>query len=167
MAWILSPSITQEMNFKKHQTQFSLNNLSPSLCNGSIASRNCFLCPTLVTKRKNISLFFFFYRASNSLSFDFYLHTCVRSKFSNTRCWFGWFLFNFFSSQVVTSIYQGKLESPLIKVTLRMTFLSRQSSCVVIVPSQLANHAWLRIIVPTYWVCTLGLFTQLQNQFLP
>ena len=39
------------------------------------------------------------------------------------------------------SIYQGKLESPLIKVSLRMTFLSRQSSCVVIVPSQLANHA--------------------------
>ena len=41
----------------------------------------------------------------------------------------------------LASIYQGKLESPLIKVTLRMTFLSRQSSCVVIVPSQLANHA--------------------------
>ena len=53
------------------------------------------------------------------------------------------------------SIYQGKLESPLIKVSLRMTFLSRQSSCVVIVPSQLANHAWLRIIVSTYWVSTL------------
>ena len=67
----------------------------------------------------------------------------------------------------LASIYQGKLESPLIKVTLRMTFLSRQSSCVVIVPSQLANHAWLRIIVPTYWVSTLGLSTQLQNQFLP
>ena len=49
------------------------------------------------------SPYFFFYRASNSLSFDFYLHTCVRSKFSNTRCWFGWFLFNFFSSQVVTT----------------------------------------------------------------
>ena len=41
----------------------------------------------------------------------------------------------------IASIYQGKLESPLIKVTLRMTFLSRQSFCVVIVPSQLANHA--------------------------
>ena len=41
----------------------------------------------------------------------------------------------------LASIYQGKLESPLIKVTLWMTFLSRQSSCVVIVPSQLANHA--------------------------
>ena len=41
----------------------------------------------------------------------------------------------------LASIYQGKLESPLIKVSLRMTFLSRQSSCVVIVPSQLANHA--------------------------
>ena len=118
------------------------------------------------------SPYFFFYRASNSLSFDFYLHTCVRSKFSKTRCWFGWFLFNFFSSQVVTTgtsfNISGKTpKSPLIKVTLRMTFLSRQSSCVVIVPSQLANHAWLRIIVPTYWVCTLGLFTQLQNQFLP
>ena len=99
------------------------------------------------------------------------LHQLVRSKFCNTRCWFGWFFFNFFSSQVDTTgtsfNIQGKLESPLIKVTLRMTFLSRQSSCVVIVPSQLANHAWLRIIVPTYWVCTLGLFTQLQNQFLP
>ena len=41
----------------------------------------------------------------------------------------------------LASIQQGKLESPLMKVTLRMTFLSRQSSCVVIVPSQLANHA--------------------------
>ena len=67
----------------------------------------------------------------------------------------------------LTPIWQGKLESPLMKVTLRMTFLSRQSSCVVIVPSQLANHAWLRITVPTYWVCTFELFTQLQNQFLP
>ena len=67
----------------------------------------------------------------------------------------------------LASIYQGKLESPLIYVTLRMTFLSRQSFCVVIVPSQLANHAWLRIIVLTYWVSTLGLSTQLQNQFLP
>ena len=46
-----------------------------------------------------------------------------------------------------------------------MTFLSRQSSYVVFAPSQLANHAWLRITVPTYWVCTLELFTQLQNQF--
>ena len=46
-----------------------------------------------------------------------------------------------------------------------MTFLSRQSSCVVIVPSQLANHAWLRIAVPTYWVCTFELFTQLQINF--
>ena len=41
----------------------------------------------------------------------------------------------------LASIYQGKLESPLIKVTLWMTFLSRQSSCVVIAPSQLANRA--------------------------
>ena len=41
----------------------------------------------------------------------------------------------------LASIYQGKLESLLIKVSLRITFLSRQSSCVVIVPSQLANHA--------------------------
>ena len=39
----------------------------------------------------------------------------------------------------LASIYQEK--SLLITVTLRMTFLSRQSSCVVIVPSQLANHA--------------------------
>ena len=55
----------------------------------------------------------------------------------------------------------------IYQVTLWMTFLSRQSSCVVIVPSKIANHAWLRIIVPTYWVSTLGLSTQLQNQFLP
>ena len=27
----------------------------------------------------------------------------VRSKFSNTRCWFGWFFFNLISSQVVTT----------------------------------------------------------------
>ena len=71
------------------------------------------------------------------------------------------------SQRGLTPIWQGKLKSALMKVTLRMTFLSRQSSCVVIVPSQLANHAWLRITVPTYWVCTFELFTQLQNQFIP
>ena len=41
-----------------------------------------------------------------------YLNSCtllhrrrqlLRSNFSNTRCWFGWFFFNFFSSQVVTT----------------------------------------------------------------
>ena len=95
----------------------------------------------------------------------------VRSKFSNTRRLIGKFFFILFLQKLIQRglafIWQEKLESPLIKVTLRMTFLSRQSSCVVIVPSQLANHAWLRITVPTYWVCTFELFTQLQNQFLP
>ena len=95
----------------------------------------------------------------------------VWSKFSNTRCCLvDSSLISFLLKLLqrwLTPIIQGKLESPLIKVTLLMTFLSRQSSCVVIVPSQLANHAWLRIIVPTYWVSTLGLSTQLQNQFLP
>ena len=61
-----------------------------------------FFVPRSWLNEKHLPIFFF-YRASNSLSFDFYLHTCVRSKFSNTRCWFGWFLFNFFSSQVVTT----------------------------------------------------------------
>ena len=69
----------------------------------------------------------------------------VRIDFSNTPLWL--VDPSLFASLLkllqwgLASIYQGKLESPLIKVTLRMTFLSRQSSCVVIVPSQLANHA--------------------------
>ena len=159
------------MNFKKHQTQFSLNNLSPSLCNGSIASRNCFLCPTLVTKRKNISLFFFsIERQIHYLSTSIYTHVLEVNSLTLVVGLVDSSLISFLLKLLqrgLASIYQGKLESPLIKVTLRMTFLSRQSSCVVIVPSQLANHAWLRIIVPTYWVCTLGLFTQLKNQFLP
>ena len=82
------------------------------------------------------------------------LHQLVRSKFSNTRCLFGWFFFNLFSSQVVTtgtnSYLMRKARITVYKVTLQVKLLSCQSSCIVIVPSQPANHVRLRMTVPAY-----------------
>ena len=95
----------------------------------------------------------------------------VRSKFSNTRFLSRWFFFNLFSSQVVTtgtnSYLMRKVRVTVYKVPLQMTLLSCQSSCIVIVPSQPANHVRLRMTVPAYQVCAFELFAQLQNHFLP
>ena len=45
--------------------------------------------------------------------------------------------------------------------------INRQSSCIVIVPSQPGNHVRLRVTVSAYSVCAFELFAQLQNHLLP
>ena len=63
---------------------------------------------------------------------DTLVPSIVGSKFSNTRCLFGWIFFNLFSSQVVTTgtnpYRMKKVRVTVYKVTLPMTRLSCQSS---------------------------------------
>ena len=80
---------------------------------------------------------------------DTLVPSIVGSKFSNTRCLFGWIFFNLFSSQVVTtgtnSYLMRKERVTVYKVTLPMTRLSCQSS----VPSSF--HLSQRITLDCVW----------------
>ena len=80
---------------------------------------------------------------------DTLVPSIVGSKFSNTRCLFGWIFFNLFSSQVVTTgtnpYRMRKVRVTVYKVTLPMTLLSCQSS----VPSSF--HLSQRITLDCVW----------------
>ena len=95
----------------------------------------------------------------------------VRSKFSNTRCWFGRLFFNFFSSQVITtgtsfnisgktrvSAYKGDVADDISKPSV---FLCRHRT-ISTSESRLTTYYSSHILS-----MHLGLFAQLQNQFLP
>ena len=101
-------------------------------------------------KTSSITLFIFipqqrlFWAIFSWLHLQFILSYFFNMRILYTRRLIGWFFYIPFLHKLIQRglafISYGKLESSLIKVTLRMTFLSRQSSCVVIVPSQLANQ---------------------------
>ena len=96
----------------------------------------------------------------NVLTLEF--EPCVRCKISNTRCLFGWFFFNLFSSQVVTTgtnsylmrkervtVYRGDTADDTTKLSTflyRHRSISASESCKITCDSSCLLGMRLRVI---------------------